>query len=302
MIEDSDFEAKLSSHGEITLAAVTVEQDAWTESEGQAVSVRLDQKNIDELFERAGHRLGEGLHLDNWQAHYDEDDPNLPKLALFLTLQNEKAWNTFEKSTGERVQALFKQHNHAINQLTTVECEEYNKVRELAKDPQALDLLPPTEIMVAVDDDPKSGFRNYPSHLFVDEKGIFPANLNQWEHQVIEQEMQREDFIGWLRNVERKPWALALPYEYRGEFKPMCPDFLEVRKEAGHLVVDILEPHGEQHSENFAKARGLAQFGAKHDPHSGRIEFIRIINGEMKQLDLANKSIRAKVLSNQALD
>ena len=305
MISDSDFEAKLSSYGEITLEAVAVEQGTWTESEGQPVSVRLDQKNIDELFERAGHRLGEGLHLDYWQAHYDEDDPNLPKLALFLTVQNEKAWNALEKSTGERIQALFKQHNHVINQLTTVEREEYHKVREIAKDPEALDFLPPTEIMVAMDDDPKSGFRNYPGHLFVDEKAIFPADLNQWEKLVIEQEMHREDFIGWLRNIERKPWALALLYEYRGEFKPMYPDFLVVRKESSHLVVDILEPHGDQHADCYAKAKGLALFANKHAPHFGRIEFIRIINGEIKRLDFANTSIRAKVLSvnsNQALD
>ena len=50
--EDPDFDAKLSSHGEITIQAVAVEQGTWKESEGQPVSVRLDQKNIDELFER----------------------------------------------------------------------------------------------------------------------------------------------------------------------------------------------------------------------------------------------------------
>ena len=36
--------------------------------------------------------------------------------------------------------------------------------------------------------------------------------------------------IGWLRNYDRKPWALCVPYEVAGEDRPMYPDFLVVRK------------------------------------------------------------------------
>jgi type III restriction enzyme len=67
--------------------------------------------------------------------------------------------------------------------------------------------------------------------------------LNQWERHVIEAEIAREDVIGWLRNIERKPWALAIPYEWGGAMKPMYPDFLVVRRQTAGLVVDILEPH-----------------------------------------------------------
>lgn len=51
----------------------------------------LDEKNIEDLFNRAGQRLGEGLHLDYWQTHYDRDEaddmPNRAKLELFLCLR-----------------------------------------------------------------------------------------------------------------------------------------------------------------------------------------------------------------------
>jgi len=305
--EKTSLACRTRNQGEITIQAVAVEQGTWKEIEGQSVSVRLDQKNIEDLFERAGHRLGEGLQLDYWQSHYndDEDDPNRPRLELFLILQNPKTWDALEKATGERIKALYMQHRQAIKQLTTAEQEKYNRVREIAKDPEALEFLPPTEIMVYVDADPESGFKAYSGHIFVDEKSQFSAKLNQWEQLVIEQEIQREDFTGWLRNFERKPWALALPYEYRGQVKPMYPDFLVLRKEAGHLVVDILEPHGDQFADTYAKAKGLAQFAAKHAANFGRIEFIRISDGEIMRLDLADSVNRAKVLSvdsNQALD
>lgn len=306
--DDANFDAKVQASGTITLNAVTVEHGTWKETHGQTVTVPLDEKNIDDLFNRAGQRLGEGLHLDFWQTHYDRDEademPHRAKLELFLCLQDEKAWKTLEKAGGERVNALLKQHKAAIKKLTSACQEEYNKVQEVAKDPEPLAFLPPAEIMLSVDaNDP--AYRRYVHHLYIDATGHLVAPLNSWEHAVIEVEIARKDVIGWLRNLERKPWALALPYVMGGEVKPMFPDFLVVRQEGAGQVVDILEPHAPSLADSYAKARGLAQFAARHWKQFGRIELIRLNGHEIKRLDLAEPDSRAKVLavnSNQALD
>ena len=298
--EDANFDAKVKASGTITLNAVTVEQGTWKEIHGQTITVPLDDKNIEDLFNRAGQRLGEGLHLDYWQTHYDRDEademPHRAKLELFLCLQDEKAWKALEKTCGERIHALLKANRGAIKHLTTAEQEEYNKVQEVAKDPEPLAFLPPAEIMLSVDaGDP--AYRRYAHHLYIDATGHFVANLNNWEHAVIETEIARHDVIGWLRNVERKPWALALPYETGGEVRPMYPDFLVVRKEGAGLVVDILEPHAPSLADSYAKAKGLAQFAAKHLNQFGRIELIRLDGHEIKRLDLAEPDNRARVLA-----
>lgn len=306
--EDANFEAKVKASGAITLNAVTVEQGTWKEIHGQTLTVPLDDKNIEDLFNRAGQRLGEGLHLDYWQTHYDRDEtddtPNRAKLELFLCLQDEKTWRTLEKACGDRVNALLKQYKAAIKKLTSAEQEEYNKVQEVAKDPEPLAFLPPSEIMVSVNaEDPVC--RKYKQHLYINEDGYFVTALNQWERNVIEAEIAREDVIGWLRNIERKPWALAIPYELGGAMKPMYPDFLVVRRQIAGLVVDILEPHMPALSDSYAKAKGLAQFASKHWKDFGRIELIRIEGNDIKRLDLAEPNIRAKVLavdSNAGLD
>lgn len=306
--KDVNFDAKVKASGTITLNAVTVEQGTWKEIHGQTITVPLDGKNIEDLFNRAGQRLGEGLHLDYWQTHYDRDEademPHRAKLELFLCLQDEKTWKALEKACGERINALLKQHKAAIKQLTSAEQEEYNKVQEVAKDPEPLAFLPPAEVMLSVDaKDP--AYRHYAHHLYIDATGHFVAPLNSWEHAVIEAEVAREDVIGWLRNVERKPWALALPYEMGGEVKPMYPDFLVVRRDGTGLLVDILEPHAPSLTDSYAKAKGLAQFAAKHWNQFGRIELIRLDGHEIKRLDLAESDNRAKVLavdSNAALD
>lgn len=306
--DDPNFDAKVKGSGQITLNAVIVEQGTWKEIQGQTITVPLDEKNIDDLFNRAGQRLGEGLHLDYWQTHYDQDEademPSRSRLELFLMLQDEKTWKTLESVSGARCEALVKQHKVAIKKLTTAEQEEYNKVNEIAKEPEALSFLPPAEMMLSVDTtDPE--FRSYDDHLYVDSTGHFVAKLNTWEHPVIEAEIARADVVGWLRNVPRKPWALSLPYEMGGEVLPMYPDFLVVRTDGDGHAIDILEPHSPALTDSYAKAKGLAHFAAKHRMDFGRIEVIRLVGKEIKRLDLMDATNRARVLavdSNAALD
>lgn len=297
---DTNFEAKVKASGEITINAVAVEQGTWKEIPGQPIKVPLDEKNIEDLFNRAGQRLGEGLHLDYWQTHYDRDEaddmPNRSRLELFLVLQDEKAWKDLEKACGDRINTLLKAHKVAIKKLTTAEQEEYNKVQEVAKDPEPLAFLPPSEIMLAVDTK-DSNFRAYAKHLYTNANGQFVASLNTWEHLVIETEIARKDVAGWLRNIERKPWALALPYEIGGEVMPTYPDFLIVRQDGKGLTVDILEPHSPALADSYAKAKGLAEFAAKHWKEFGRIELIRVNGKDIKRLDLAEPDNRAKVLA-----
>ena len=305
---DSDFDAKVKGSGQITLNAVIVEQGTWKEIQGQTITVPLDEKNIDDLFNRAGQRLGEGLHLDYWQTHYDQDEademPSRSRLELFLMLQDEKTWKKLESVCGDRCEALLKQNKAAIKKLTTAEQEEYNKVQEIAKEAEALTFLPPAEIMQSVDAGGPA-YRAYSRHLYVDAAGHYAAVLNTREHPVIEAEIADKNVVGWLRNVPRKPWALSLPYEMGGVVMPMFPDFLTVRRDGAGLVVDILEPHSPSLTDSYAKAKGLAQFAAKHAMIFGRIEMIRVVGKEIKRLDLMDMANRKRVLavdSNAALD
>jgi hypothetical protein len=108
----SGFRREGEGSGEITLNAVIVEQGTWKEIHGQTITVPLDEKNIEDLFNRAGQRLGEGLHLDYWQTHYDQDVademPSRSRLTLFLALQDEKTWKTLESVCGDRMRWLLK--------------------------------------------------------------------------------------------------------------------------------------------------------------------------------------------------
>ena len=62
-------------------------------------------------------------------------------------------------------------------------------------------------------------------------RGEFRVKLNSWEKAALDEEPKRPGFVGWLRNVDRKEWSIAIPYDDRG-VKPFYPDFVIVRRRA----------------------------------------------------------------------
>jgi type III restriction enzyme len=303
--KDSEFDQKVSECTDIIVNAVTIEQGTWRELDGNSITVRRNEHNIEDLFSRVGQKLGEGLHEDYWQAHYDGENSSRAMLELVFILQNQQAWENLEKECGKRIELLFNKYKAEIRNLTSSEREKYNKVREIAKEPEALEMIPPTEIMVGVDKNEGKGFSKFVKHLYLDDQGEYWAKLNSWETPVIQAEVARDEVVGWLRNYDRKPWALALPYDFGGTSSAMYPDFLVVRKMNAGYLVDILEPHSSSLTDSYAKARGLAKYAERHHCSFGKIELIRLDNGRIRRLDLLDNEIRKKILTiegNAALD
>ena len=143
----------------------------------------------------------------------------------------------------------------------------------------------------------------YDNHLLASETtGLAKIKLgSSWEPALIEEESHRSDFVCWLRNPARAPWALCLPYTIAGEKKSFYPDFLIIRSDPDlDYVVDILEPHGDQFADNLPKAKALAEYAKKED-RMGRIQLIHKSTGvggvsQFKRLDLTDLAVRDKVL------
>ena len=142
----------------------------------------------------------------------------------------------------------------------------------------------------------KASEDRWQSHLYVDETGTFPCKLNSWERRVIAEELGKADVVGWLRNPDRKTWSLRVPYEIDGDTKPVYPDFLVFRQEAGSIKVDLLDPHLESLEDAPSKAKGLASFAREHGHAFGRIELIIVEDERVKRLDLKDEDIRQEVL------
>jgi type III restriction enzyme len=301
--EEPEFVKKVTGGNEITVNAVTIEQGTWKDLGGQPEKIPLNERNIDDLFHRAGQRLGEGLEIEYLKVNYNPDNSNQIKLELFLTLQNQNSWDLLERKCGERINELFNKHKINIAQLKSSEQEQYNKVRELAKEPESFEFAPPMEIIISIE---KERFVAYDKHLYQDSNRNYYANFNSWEQAVIQAEIENLNVVGWLRNYERKPWSLAVPYDDGAKVLPMFPDFIIIRRDGDKLIIDILEPHRQDLDDSWKKARGLARYAQKHYMGLGRIELIRKKGDQLQRLNFIDPVIYKKVLewvtSNEHLD
>ena len=136
-------------------------------------------------------------------------------------------------------------------------------------------------------------------HLFVNAEGTASFKLNTWEQTTLKEERQHGDYCCWLRNQDRKPWALCIPYKMGDEIHRMYPDFLVVRKDAnGNYDYALLEPHREDKKDNLAKAKGLCDY-AEECPAVNRIQMLRLANTpsgkKMKRLDFCKMAVRTRV-------
>ena len=136
-------------------------------------------------------------------------------------------------------------------------------------------------------------------HLFVNAEGTATFNLNTWEKTTLKEERQHSSYCCWLRNQDRKPWALCIPYKMGDDIHRMYPDFLIVRKNAnGNYDYALLEPHRDDKKDNLAKAKGLIDYVEKC-PAVSRVQMLRLVNTpsgkKMKRLDFCKMAIRERV-------
>ena len=71
---------------------------------------------------------------------------------------------------------------------------------------------------------------------------------------------------------------------------------LIVRKAADGFVVDVLEPHRANITDNLGKAQALAKY-ARDNPTVGRVEMIRGDRNFFRRLDMSRDEVCKKVLS-----
>lgn len=265
--------------------------------------------DVDRQFRVADSKLkNEGIGNVYGNKYMDVNDPNGFKVDVILFVADEESINKLHVYAEKRFHELNDTYRRYIAKVDS------DKIRRqydtIVSDGDVVSKhnfrLPET---IQVPHDPEGA--EYRNHLFVDdETGCVKLKLNTWEVGVIEEEEKQEDFVCWIRNPSRAPWALCIPYEIEGVKKPTYPDFIVVRRDdiLGY-VIDILEPHNPEFKDNLGKAKGFAEY-ARQNPGVGRIQLIRMAkdaSGEnrFKRLDMSKSAIRDKVIhaiNNDELD
>jgi type III restriction enzyme len=281
----------------IDLKTIAVEHGTGIAEDDGGYTLEAASADIDRHFQQAGRLLGNGLHMDYWRDQSDRDADEVKVEAVVLA-QDHEGMKRLENFAEGEFDTLYAKHKRNICKLKEQRQQHFQRLRLATSVPQTIQWSLPATI----------DFRRSPSapeydkHLFLEEDDKFRADLGTWEQEVLQEEMADSSVIGWLRNVDRKPWSLEISYEEAGSVKPMFPDLVFVRQDSKGFLFDILEPHDPSLKDNAVKAVGLAKFAEQHWALFDRVQLIRKKKGadgveRYFRLDVGNDAVRKKVLA-----
>ncbi len=259
----------------------------------------FSETDLDRQVRNADARLGRyGFPNIYGGRYFDEDNPNAHKIDCVLFAADDNCRAKLGVYAKNKLHEFVRKYRLKIVNKSDACKKKYHDILADSDIVSEQIFAIPENIVVREDADGVE----YDNHLLAAEStGIAKIKLNGWESALIEEESKHPKFVCWLRNPSRGSWALCLPYEKGGEKKSFYPDFLIVRKDdVLEYVVDILEPHGDQYSDNLPKAKALAEYAKKED-RMGRVQLIHKatdITGHQKfaRLDLTDLTVRDKVL------
>ncbi len=289
----ANFQLIVRSRSKVRIRAVDWRMGG-TFSKSETIELDIAKQNLDDLFEIAGRKLGEGLHKSWWRNRVETQGVGIDvaKLEIIALCVTPGVLDRVEQTSQSIAQKWLDEYRLRLNRLPDSRRQAYNEIRQLAKDPELTSVVYPDAI------DVRRGNVMLANHIYVDDKEQFPAVLNAWETKVIMKELEDKRVIGWLRNFDRKEWSITIPYEdSAGRIRGFYPDFLIIRSGEDGLVVDMIEPHQTDLADAPAKARALAKYAEKHSNRFDRIEFVTVKDGKIRRLDMTEEAIREKVKS-----
>jgi type III restriction enzyme len=293
--ETETFKKWLESAKSVEIAGRRVRLGVAEEGSLEERTAVRAQEDLDDQFEEAGRKLGEGLHKRWWRRRVDVDESarEVAKAEVIALAAEPAVLAALEEAARAKTQGWLRNYAKEIKGLTEAARQGYVEIRALASRSEQVDREPyPDRIQVTKAD------KRWLRHVYVDEAGMYPSKFNKWETKVIEQQLaKKREVVGWLRNLPRKPWSLTIPYWRGGEEHPQYPDFLILRRTGkGEVIVDLLEPHMTDLADAAAKALGLAKYADRHADRFGSIEFIVVDGDDVVSLDLTDERWRKKVL------
>jgi len=264
----------------------------------------VSEFDISRHFEQAGRILGEGLHKEYWIRHSTRDHIDVKKEIIVLTNDTDAKERINDYAENEFI-TLYEKNKRSIARLNEARKNIYERLTNASAQPISVPWILPDSIDFYIPDNSMK----FGQHLYCSEDGTFETSLNTWEIGVITEELNN-GAVCWLRNLDRKKWALEIPYEVSGVTTSMFPDLVIIRADSQGYIFDILEPHDPSRKDNYPKAVGLAKFAEKHWDKFGRIQLIRLKKGvdgreHFYRLDMGKTTIRNKVrgiTSNEELD
>lgn len=140
-----------------------------------------------------------------------------------------------------------------------------------------------------------------PKHLYVNEKGTFwDYPQSGWEAYVVKKFCDDAKTVGWIRNLPKKPWSLAVSYDKGGVYAPTFPDYVVFSEVNGSVFPSIIDPHNEAYEDSENRAIGLATYAEQHGDQFHQILLITKEGEKYRTVDLNRTDVRTRVYKAQS--
>ena len=269
----------------------------------QAFVEAADERSVQADFKVACRTLTADLarkYVDHL-ASGDEDDDGLfdAQVKVAALAQVDGVSDELDREADRIAKRWFDEYRVAIKGLTDERRAVYDEIKGMSPEPQVIEIKRPRVRVEETEDAHGNSLETRTGHLMADSNGNFPVgSLNQWEIEVLDNEMGNSGFQAWYRNPSRPSGdALAIAYpSAQRRWRRMCPDFLFFHGDSENMKVSIVDPHGHHLADALPKLRGLAEFAAKHGESFHRIESVaRMNDGTLRVLDLNEPHIRETI-------
>ena len=298
---DSVFLARIDENAVLDIRrrrhAYTAADDPAETSSSRA---RIADQNIDDLHAESGRMLGEGLHREYLRtrrknaAKKDMPDSFAVKLELRALVGSEGVLDQVNAAAEVLRRDWMSKHKAAIQNADERQRQIWRDIEGSGSDPELSSITPPPSI------ESHKATKAWRDHLYVEADGTYHEDFRStWETRVLSAELERPDVVGWLRNTDRKPWAVCVPRRTGPGWAGVYPDFIVFTRTASGVMSNIVDPHLLNDKDAPERARALADFASRHSDRFGRIEMV-IFDGADdavgKRLDLLDEKVRKKVM------
>ena len=230
--------------------------------------------------------------------HSNEDPIDMQVRAAALLMVDDVS-DELDAEARKWVQARLVEFDVTIKNTTGAERDAYRRIQEQTSSPERVTVDLRDNYSAPTKDNSGEDLPTYRGHLYSDEPGQFPADLNAWERRVIDREIRESTFVAWYRNPSRaSPAALRIAYQTdTGNWTSLQPDFLVVSQRSdGSLGASIIDPHSDHLADASAKLKALVDYAEQYGDTYVRIESLaNNSDGEMVALDLQDPTVREAI-------
>jgi type III restriction enzyme len=263
--------------------------------EDAAMKAAIADENVDDLYAEAGRQLGEGLHKEYLRARlgYGSLDARSIKLELHALVASHSVLDKVDSAAETLRKSWTDSHKAALRKADEKHRQAFREIVGAGAEPELTTIDPPQSI------EGSALGTSWLKHLYVDAQGRYMEDFaSSWERKVVQVETTRSDVVGWLRNVDRKPWSLCVKRQQGSKWVGIYPDFIFFRETQGGILADIVDPHLLNDEHAPGRAAALARFAKEHGEHFGRIDLVIYgsdADANGKRLNLMDEKVRDQV-------